>query len=325
MPGFDYIDSRYQKEVKNGTYTYSGSKQGLKGIIDSQNDAGGYPNSSNFKGGTVPTDSDGDGMSEAWETAHKLDPNNAEDRNYTTLSSDGYTNLEMYLNELAGDNTVFNGTATLEPINGKLIQNLLVKDTANTGAWSIDDAIAIGDAVFGDRDGVTYSSVPFSLTGAETIVTACDSKNSSDDLATFEAGADITVSVLLDNRVTSIPAWLSGYTKTDLTAENSKGVTFNIYQKDFSVGETITLGTNGQSSGCVNYTVLVMEQSDVTAAIRGDVNADGKFDVADVVLLQKWLLAVPDTHLADWKAGDLCEDDRLDVFDLCLMKRELLK
>jgi len=57
--------------------------------------------------------------------------------------------------------------------------------------------------------------------------------------------------------------------------------------------------------------------------IEGDVNADGEFNVADVVLFQKWLLAVPDTKLANWKAADLCEDDRLDVFDLCLMKREL--
>ncbi len=45
----------------------------------------------------------------------------------------------------------------------------------------------------------------------------------------------------------------------------------------------------------------------------------------DLVLLQKWLLAVPDTKLADWKAADFCKDDRLDVFDLCLMRRALLK
>ena len=63
----------------------------------------------------------------------------------------------------------------------------------------------------------------------------------------------------------------------------------------------------------------------VTEAPNGDVNADSTFNVADVVLLQKWLLAVPDVKLADWKAGNLCNDDRLDVFDLCLMKRELLK
>ncbi len=59
--------------------------------------------------------------------------------------------------------------------------------------------------------------------------------------------------------------------------------------------------------------------------IEGDVNADGEFNVADVVLFQKWLLAVPDAKLADWKAADLCKDDRLDAFDLCMMKRELLK
>ncbi len=63
----------------------------------------------------------------------------------------------------------------------------------------------------------------------------------------------------------------------------------------------------------------------VTEAPNGDVNADSTFNVADVVLLQKWILAVPDTKLADWKAGNFCNDDRLDVFDLCLMKRELLK
>ncbi len=57
----------------------------------------------------------------------------------------------------------------------------------------------------------------------------------------------------------------------------------------------------------------------------GDVNDDGEFNVSDVVLLQKWLLAVPDTHLANWKAVDFCNDNKLNVFDLCLMKRELIE
>ena len=58
--------------------------------------------------------------------------------------------------------------------------------------------------------------------------------------------------------------------------------------------------------------------------IEGDINCDGAFNISDVVLLQEWLLAVPDTHLANWKAADFYEDDRLDVFDLCMMKRELI-
>lgn len=58
--------------------------------------------------------------------------------------------------------------------------------------------------------------------------------------------------------------------------------------------------------------------------VNGDVNADGVFNIADAVLLQKWLLAVPDVRLADWRAADLCEDGILNVFDLCLMKRKLM-
>ncbi len=58
--------------------------------------------------------------------------------------------------------------------------------------------------------------------------------------------------------------------------------------------------------------------------VKGDVNGDGQFDVSDVVVLQKWILAVPNTNLANWKAADLCEDERIDVFDLCLMKKLLV-
>lgn len=44
-------------------------------------------------------DADQDGMPDAWETAHNLDPNNAEDRN--EIAPSGYTWIEEYLNELA--------------------------------------------------------------------------------------------------------------------------------------------------------------------------------------------------------------------------------
>lgn len=70
--------------------------------------------------------------------------------------------------------------------------------------------------------------------------------------------------------------------------------------------------------------IKLLVNSGSKESVRGDVNADGELNVSDLVLLQKWLLAVPDTQLADWKAADLCKDDRLDVFDLCLMRKELL-
>ncbi len=57
----------------------------------------------------------------------------------------------------------------------------------------------------------------------------------------------------------------------------------------------------------------------------GDVNGDGVFSIADAVLLQRWLLAVPDTQLADWRAADFSRDGRLNAADLTLMKQMLLR
>lgn len=59
--------------------------------------------------------------------------------------------------------------------------------------------------------------------------------------------------------------------------------------------------------------------------VEGDVNADGKFDISDVVLLQKWLLGVSDVTLPNWKVADFCEDEKLNVLDLCMMKRKLVE
>ncbi len=57
-------------------------------------------------------------------------------------------------------------------------------------------------------------------------------------------------------------------------------------------------------------------------AVRGDVNADGVFNIADVVAMQKWLLCTGE--LSCWQTGDLFEDGVINILDLCMMKRELL-
>lgn len=54
---------------------------------------------------SVKNDTDGDGIPDAWEIEHGLDPNNKEDGKRVTLNKTGYTNLEVYLNELVKDIT----------------------------------------------------------------------------------------------------------------------------------------------------------------------------------------------------------------------------
>ncbi len=324
-PKWDYIDSRYISEVTNGKYTYTGSKQKLKGIIDSQNDAGGYPNSSNFKGGTAPADTDGDGMPDAWEKAHGLDMNNAKDGAGVSLSGDDYTNLEMYLNELAGDPVEYNGTpVTYDAITGRLV-SADVLDTAYYSSWGIDDTLAVGDPLFGDRtaEKCAVSELPDKLSGAELVLTPCDAKASSNEQAVLTAQKDITLIVGLDSRVENVPAWMSDFTKTNSVIKTTNDVTFELYAKPVKAGEAVKLGSNGQSASCMNYIVIASEKD--ISSVRGDINADGRLDVADLVLLNKWLLGAHDTQLPDWKAGDLCDDGRLDAFDLVLMRRELIE
>jgi len=60
-----------------------------------------------------PADSDHDGMPDSWETAHGLNPNDVADG--SALADNGYTNVENYLNELAGDTVPGLGKTPVAP------------------------------------------------------------------------------------------------------------------------------------------------------------------------------------------------------------------
>lgn len=95
LPKRDSIDARIVEDVRSGTAkfgeTYGG---GGKGIIDSQQAVGGWPR---LESQPAPPDSDGDGMPDAWESGHGLDPRDAADGT-KDQDNDGYTNVEEYLN-----------------------------------------------------------------------------------------------------------------------------------------------------------------------------------------------------------------------------------
>lgn len=87
----DAADLRVVENVREGTFTF-----GKKGILDSQEQAGGWPE---LKSVPAPRDTDHDGMHDDWETRHGLNLNDPDDRNGVHLDK-MYTNLEVYLNGL---------------------------------------------------------------------------------------------------------------------------------------------------------------------------------------------------------------------------------
>ncbi len=96
-PRQDAVDRRVIADVRKRTHTYVGSRGKLPGIIDSQADAGGWPE---YRSAAPPPDADHDGISDDWEKVHGLSPSIPADG--AVYRPDGYTNLEHYLNELAG-------------------------------------------------------------------------------------------------------------------------------------------------------------------------------------------------------------------------------
>ncbi|MEY4385443.1 MAG: hypothetical protein RLY20_726 [Verrucomicrobiota bacterium] len=104
FPKLDAHDTRVIAEVRAGTAQFKGSRTGLPGLPDSQDDVGGwdkYPEVTR----AADFDSDGDGMPDDWEKSQGLNPRDAADGN-ADMNGDGYTNLEKYLNSLVGEYSV---------------------------------------------------------------------------------------------------------------------------------------------------------------------------------------------------------------------------
>lgn len=113
LPERDPVDTRIIEQVRTGRISY---RENVKlpetqfehrrlsidsykiGIITDVSQVGGYPE---YKG--VPyKDTDNDGMPDAWEKKQGLNYNDVKDAGLDK-DGDGYTNIEQYLNEIAGE------------------------------------------------------------------------------------------------------------------------------------------------------------------------------------------------------------------------------
>ena len=95
----DAVDVRIINDVVQRRYTNS---------LESQSQVGGWPALNTYN---VPVDSDQDGMPDYWETANRMN-SYAANNNHTNAS--GYTDLEDYLNWLAGLHAVCSANSSAD-------------------------------------------------------------------------------------------------------------------------------------------------------------------------------------------------------------------
>lgn len=169
------------------------------------------------------------------------------------------------------------------------------------------------------------------------------------ELESVDIPSDPTASMLLDVQITGEPydKVIHGYEELDLTGlklsitetdgngnvvSTLENVTVDEAKEKYDVSVDIKEEAPGSGICVITITKKNTDISDTESfeigygapVVKGDVNSDGEFNISDVVLLQKWLLAMPDTQLSDWNRADLCRDGILDTSDLCLMKQLLI-
>lgn len=202
---------------------------------------------------------------------------------------------------------------SIQPVYPQINSGVYTVRNVNSGLFAAESS---GNAVQSKSQNLTFTRLD---EGNYTISTA-DGKALTVENNSSEDGANVSFSDYTgdDSQKFSLIANKDGsYSILTVSSDGKRCVdVYNISTDDgANLCQWEYWGGEGQK--------FVIEPVPKETEIRGDINADGKFNIADVVLLQKWLLAVPVVHLDNWEAGDFFEDGRVNVFDLCLMKREL--
>jgi chitodextrinase len=227
----DSIDQRAINDFNNGTGRAPASSVSAYGGYPVYNTATPYP------------DADKDGMSDTWEASHGLSSTNAADRNDT--ASNGYTHLENFLNELAGDSIagVYGGgtptptptaTPTPTPAEGPMAQYAFENNTNDTSGNG-NNGTAVGSPTYsagkigqainlnGSSQSVDIGSRPSLNMGANVTVAVWVWTNTT-HLGTIVRHGDINTSPYVDYGLVKDNGVISGAGKLCFQIGTTAGI-----------------------------------------------------------------------------------------------------
>ena len=202
-----------------------------------------------------------------------------------------------------------------------IVNNAVIDGRTCKGDVTVPSNVTyVASGAFAKNKDITSAVFPVGVTEiTDNVFWYCDNLKSVElkGAETLGFGVFAACNKLTDLKISGNLKSIDGYT----FADNTASATITFYGSE-SKWYSVQKPSNDQF---LQRARLIFDESHVEPLnVIGDVNKDGSFNISDLVLLQKWLLAVPDTQLADWKAGDLCEDDVLDVYDLVSMRKALI-
>jgi len=157
----DIHDARYAAEVKNGSYTFEGSAGSSNGLIDSQEDVGGWPAYKTYK---EYRDSDSDGIPNGWLGE------NYPGKKANELNNEGYSYLEVYLHSLVAHQIPGNSNEIAQGYNtdsrAKKVKQFVVDKEGKGDFNTVQEAINAVRAFDPDysttilvREGIYYEKI----------------------------------------------------------------------------------------------------------------------------------------------------------------------
>ena len=231
----DSFDELMVSDTRNGKATYTGS--GLsKGFVNSQDDN--KPSDADASWSAWPTlaskeapkDTDGDGMPDEWELANALDPTNPNDGK--TIGTDGYSNLENYLNSLVADIT------TAQNMGGETTGSTVSEsDEPVASTLDITPETANGDWTFSNGCSITISTAKSYST----------SKNCG--IQSIKYSNNVTYTIHLPEGVAVSSIDFTGFTNED----NVDGYLAELNGKTFSASDYVFPSRTGNKA--VTYNV----------------------------------------------------------------------
>lgn len=246
----DAFDAQIISDLQNGTATATGS--GLSsGFINTQDDntaiiatyGSAWPT---LNSGTAKADTDGDGMPDEWESTNGLNPNDAADGNATSLSAEGYTNLEVYMNSLVADITAAQNDGGTVEGQDDVPQSLYdSSDDNKTTSYSIqneDSNVGPGMSIT-SVNGITltFDNADWTIGGSKSAATTVDGVNLTGKYATTTStGNFVSFATTASGELT---IFLGGGIATNKTVEMVEGET-GLTGYVLSTGAEIASGTN---------------------------------------------------------------------------------
>jgi pectin methylesterase-like acyl-CoA thioesterase len=295
----DSVDERVAGEVRSETGRH----------INSQNDVGGYPT---LNPGPALNDADDDGIPDQWETTHGLNPTDPSDG--PAVAAGGYTNLELYLNDLvpapgidpAADAVAPVTTATLsQPANDVGWHNsdvtLTLNAADNDGGSGLREIVYSVNGVFSHVYGTT-ANIPVTSEGTTNVVFyAKDQAGNTEAAQTVTVKLDKTAPVIRD--VTRTAANANGWNNTDVVASYTATDSGSGFASGATLNDSLTFSNEGAGQ---SQTIEVKDLAGNTASQTvGNVNIDKTAPEVSVVRpAEGAFYAVGESVLADFACTD---------------------